>query len=325
MDRSIAPAIGAILVAGVCFFGAARADAASPDCARVETEARTIVCDNPLLAKLDGEMAAKFRAALKGLSAQGARALRQNQAQFLSAAQRCPDTPDADACLWALYSSRIADLDIVSERVGPYRFLRLVKYAVSDQRGGGVVGANSLHIFRTPYPQIDRPVASALGQWNAIADGRAAVTGLCDSGGGDANAEYRIKQATDRLIIVEYSERFDCPGAAHGFGGVRTQSYLVKPKLKPLEASDMFAPGEGWQTVLAGACAVSAGDGLNAGLIQNLRHQVENPTRWIPRREGLEVFYTLDPPDAESPHLDSAFVPWDKLKPYLRADAPIPH
>lgn len=86
------------------FLLAAQSHAASFDCTKASTNVEHIICDNPELSKLDGQVSRSYAFALRGRS--NPDAIKRSQLDWLHARNRCSDV----ACVRSAYVSRISAL-----------------------------------------------------------------------------------------------------------------------------------------------------------------------------------------------------------------------
>ncbi len=102
--------IVAMLVAGVMI--ALPAQAASFDCAKASTKVEHQICDNPVISKLDEDMAAVFKAALQ--DEKQAETIRQSQQKWIKERNGCADAE----CIKHAYEARLSSFAVNTSASG---------------------------------------------------------------------------------------------------------------------------------------------------------------------------------------------------------------
>lgn len=297
--------------------GAALAQQPAFDCAKATTAIERTICGNDHLAAADRAMAAALAALVGKLDARAREHLTADQARWLANRERARigDPGDVLECLMARYRDRTWRLKVFAD--GAYPF-------VSEQaivREG--VARGIPYGIDASYPQFDGTSAdfSAVNRQLATATSEAAdrvVPGPdADNGGGTYNgAAWRYEQAfmlhrpgPDALTVAIGYDSYE--GGAYAVGG--SYGTLVDLRTgKALAPHDVFLPGEGWLTELTRL----VGADIKA---PNLRDLLKNPSRYVFLEDGLELSFNRY---EGGPHtLD---VPYERLRPLLRPDGPIP-
>jgi len=127
--------IGTGVAALMPLLTALNANAASFDCAKAKSAEEKAICADPKLSKLDEQMDAAYRAALKILSPQGQAATRDGQRQWIKygrdvCTKQREQLPKFSACLMDLYVARLDELKKRNAKNGTIhifegRYLRL--------------------------------------------------------------------------------------------------------------------------------------------------------------------------------------------------------
>jgi uncharacterized protein len=306
--------------------GAARAR--SIDCAASKSAREKAVCADPALRALDAEAARRYGAALKQLSPDGQRLLREGQRRWLRYADDVcfglPNQAGGAGCLRELYERRRKDLDAAAVRVGPFLFTRIdYFYAVADPEHG--VPAHG----QTAYPHIDGAVTEAARAWNSLAapTSQAVAEGYCD-GPGDVTIGFRVVSASEAAISLETTDGAYCHGAPHGQGGIVGRTWLLAPTVHPLRADDLFAAGTPWEAFLTDRCQAALQQKAPGALAEADRPKVQRvvtePRAWALAPEGLIVTVGAGEVLAYPEGTTVVTLSWGDLRPFLKPTAPLP-
>jgi len=140
----------------LCLLAPACAQAASFDCAKATTQVEKCICGNPELSRLDEELAAAYKGALK--NAKHAQAVRQTEREWLkSRLSTCEkvhyDSRAISACIQTAYEQRLAWLKfpIMTDSVGRLLAAR-VGYGVTLLSDGKVLIAGGKEDNDALYP-----------------------------------------------------------------------------------------------------------------------------------------------------------------------------
>ncbi|CAN5745384.1 hypothetical protein BH11PSE3_BH11PSE3_42980 [soil metagenome] len=304
-----------VLAAGLP--GAATAQKPGADCGKASSAIERTVCGNAELVTADRAMAAAYAALVGKLRGAARDHLTADQARWLVNRERaCVGEPaDVEECLIGRFRDRTSLLRLLGD--GAYPF-------VSEQaivKAGEAKGIP--YSIDASYPQFDAttPDFGAVNRQLAAATREAAervVPGSdADTGGGKYNgAAWRYEQAftlyrpSDNAVSVALL--YDSyEGGAYPVGGVR--GMLVDLRTGRAVGPDgVFAPNLDWLKELVRI----AGGEIKAA---NLPDLLKQPGRYVFLDDRLELTfnqyeggpYTLE-------------IPYQRLKPLLRPDGPIP-
>jgi uncharacterized protein YecT (DUF1311 family) len=335
-----------IIWLGVFVLAISPALGASFDCAKATAPRDKLICSDATASSDDDDMAELYNAALGRLSEDGRQALIAEQRAWLRfLGQACPltstqakrDRTVALSCLSNLYSDRSRDLEQIGRKVGPFVFtvsahyLAIVPKKLDKNDADGNAG-NGITTREMAYPRIDSPLTPITTRWNAVTAKTGNAGSYCEEGGASDDYETsKISFANAHLIVVEWTSSSSCHGAAHGMGGLKTETLVLSPQPHPLKAVDLFGDGQTWKIRLQGLVAAavrkayvderkSEPHDLNEAAV---RDAVSDPTRWIVRGDGLGVTfnsYELGQGYAFAP---TATIPWAEIKDLLVPDAPV--
>ena len=307
--------LGAVLLLAAS--DAALAQRPGFDCARASTPIERAVCSNAELVAADRAMAQAYAGLLAKLGGPAREHLMADQARWLANRERaCVGEPaDVEDCLAARYRDRTSLLKLFAD--GAYPF-------VSEQaivKAGEVRGIP--YSIDASYPQFDGTSVdfSAVNRELATAASQAAdrvVPGPdADNGGGAyGGVAWRYEQAftlyrpgPNALAVAVVYDSYE--GGAYGTVGI--VGTLVDLRTgKAVGPEGVFMPGDAWLKELT---RIASAD-INA---PNLPELLRNPGRYVFLEDRLELSfnqheggpYTLE-------------IPYDRLRPLLRADGPIP-
>ncbi|MPZ34083.1 MAG: DUF1311 domain-containing protein [Rhodospirillales bacterium] len=322
MDRSSVSRCvlaGAVLVALVApLAGAALAQGGSQvDCSKATTTIERTICAKPELAAADRKMAAAYAALAGKLTGAAKDHLLADQVRWLTnRAAACVVEPDEmEECLESRNRDRTAFLEWLSE--GAYPF-------ISEQaivKAGKVRGIP--YIIDASYPQFDGGTVdfNAANRQLASATSEAAervVPGPdADNDGGNYNAAaWRYEQAytlhKPGPNAVSAKIGYDAyEGGAHGIVGVTGMLVDLRTG-KAVGPEGVFLPNSNWLGELTRI--------VNAGInTPNLSDILKQPHRYVFLEDRLELSfnqYEGGPYTVE--------IPYDRLRPLLRVDGPVP-
>lgn len=264
------------------------------------------------------------------IAAEGARAWAEAQGAVCAAAV----DPGPTACFAAALAERLQEAAGLVRREGGYLFQRVETadwVAVTPEalaRIGFGFGEDAPRaLLRTvQHPRIDAPEREpGLERFNAMAAPQR-IAGPQDLT--EETVRYAIGYAGPRLISVRFTAYEQTLGAAHGNAFESAVTVLV-PQGVLLRPDVVFQPGSRWEervTELSRAelDAVFADLGAGPPDPADVRDTATKAHNWVITRDALVVLF---PPYSIGPYAlggHEVAIPWDVLRPYLKADAPAP-
>ena len=308
MARSAA----SLLAAAVALAGGPAAVAQGPvDCARAATPIERTICGNPELSVADRGMAAAYAALRRKLAGPAREHLTADQARWLVNRERaCVGEPaDVEDCLVGRDRDRTELLALFAD--GDYPFVSEQAIVKSGEVGGIAYGIDA------SYPQFDGTQAdfSAVNRKLATATAQAAarvVPGPDDRGGGEWRYEqaFTLYRPSDRAISVAMVWESDTGGAQSTMGISGTLVDLRTGKIAL--PSEVFVAGDAWLRELARVARADI-------KVPNLVELLKDPGRYVFLEDRLELSFNQDEGGPST-----VSVPFERLKPLLRPDGPIP-
>lgn len=319
---------------------------ASFDCTKATSPREKLICSDATASSDDDDMAEFYRSALGRLSGDGRQLLIAEQRAWLRfLGQACPITSTkagrsrdiALSCLHKLYYDRHRDLEQSGQQVGPFVFtlsahyLAVVPKTLNTNDDDGNAG-NGITTREMAYPRIDSPITPITARWNTVTAKTGNAGSYCEEGGASDDYETsKISFANAHLVVVEWTTSSYCHGAAHGMGGLRTETLVLSPQPHALKASDLFGDDHSWKIRLQGLVAAavrkayvdehkSEPHDLNQKAITDAAF---DPTRWLVSVDGLGVTfdtYELGQGYAFAP---TVTIPWAEIKDLMVPDAPV--
>lgn len=301
------------------------------DCAKAATEVERAICQDPELAKADRELTAAYTALFARLTGYARDVLAADQLRWLRERNRgcATDTDGIVPCLKQRYATRTANLRVFAD--GAYPFVSemwLVKSGTLDRITWS---------YEISYPRFDSPYAdfSAINARFAATARKAAneATPKPDSMP-ERKQEWTHTQsfkvfrpnADAVTVAVDF---YGYSGGAHGYGA--TDCTLVDLRTgKAAGPAEVFAAGDPWLKSLVGLVGADLKkqfvdkpgfeDALRPA---NLRKTLSEPGHYCWRSERLELIFNAYEvgPYAAGPY--EVYIPYESLKPLLRADGPI--
>jgi len=313
--------------------------AASFDCMHAASSQEKLICGDPALSALDGQLGNIYRERRARLSPQGVQLLEGSERNWLRfiatvcSPNNSSDDPRRDArdCLQQQYGDRIQQLQTVGQRIGPFVFNNVDLFAAEPAEGddGAISG---FYIQHVAYPQIDNANSRELIAWNRQNVRNLSTKGDCGSSSGDYSTDYEIGYANTRLISVSWRRSTYCHGTPHGFWGVKTENAVLLPHLRPLSERDVFGTAGSWVTTLQDrfwATLLQTGwSPLENQSTDEIKHGLEEdfiqPDKWLFTREGLQVSFSAYEGGCYACTPRPITVPWSTLKPLLSPTAIVP-
>lgn len=287
------------------------------DCAKAATVIERAVCGNAALSAADRKMAAAYAALAGRLTGAARDHLAADQARWLANRNSvCIGEPaEIEDCIETRYRERTALLDWLSE--GTYPFISehaIVK--IGKARG-------IPYTIDASYPQFDGTGADfgAVNREIAAATGEAAervVPGPdADNGGGNYNGPalgyeqaYTLHRPGPNAITVYF--RYDSyEGGTHGIVGV-TATLIDLRTGKAVGPEGVFLANSNWLREITRIVSADVST-------SNLSELLKQPRRYVFLEDRLELSfnqYEGGPYTVE--------IPYDRLRPMLRVDGPVP-
>ena len=311
--------------------------AASFDCSKAATPFEHAICDMPELSAADDLLAKSFATASGGLTREGLTALRADQKNWLTYAQRaCTDDAkplttgrydeDSSACLVEKFSARSDALE-QSRMISRHRFYVQGIYGaepdpneVDNPDSYWKVGAHEL-VY--PVLDADSPLADAFNDYvSARVDGLAQIVVDPDRGDEfdptiDSDVTVKVDEiaGANRITLLATSYWYG-HGAAHGNSIIRRLNYYV-PEDREIVAEDIFA-GEDWASTLVDVAwaqlQAQHKDWLQVESAGDIAEAVVDPTRWdLSNDYGLVIQFQPYEVAAYAYGAPTITVPWDQL------------
>lgn len=329
-----------LAVGAAVAFSAMPSLGASFDCAKAQTPFEHAICEAPELSRADEVLAKAFATAIGGLTEGSARAMREDQRNWLDFAQRActadarPLTQgrydeDGASCLLEKFNGRIAALE-QSRMISGHRFLIKSAYgAVPDPDEVDVPDSYwkvATHEMVLPLLDADYPIAEG---FNAFvlkdADDVSETTGISVEGdlsavdGRTDNASTISIQevaGTGRISLVENSYYYP-HRAAHGGSMITYRHYLVGEE-RGLEAGDLFS-GVDWEKTLVDLAwaqlQLQHEEWLQVDSAQEIAQIVVDPARWdLSDGYGLTIQFNQYEVAAYAYGTPTITIPWNKLE-----------
>lgn len=308
---------------------------ASFDCTRTTSAREKVICGDPALSALDGQLGRLYRERRALLSPQGAKLLQESERSWLGfVGTICSsDGPENKPwlsrrfCLTRQYNERVRQLRAAGQKIGPYVFNRIDLYATQPS-GDETGSAAGFYIQHTAYPQIDNANSPELRAWNQANVRDLPKDGDC--GPGDYDVDFEVGYANARFISVRWTDSTYCHGTAHGFGGVRSANTVLSPCLRPLIPQDLFDPGEAWASALKARLWTTltrtgwSPQGNQPDVQQELEGDFVQPDRWLFTDDGLQVAFASYEAGCYACTPRPVTLPWSELKPLLSKSAIAP-
>jgi uncharacterized protein len=325
MDRSrtrpalVAGALLVLLAGGALAQGSGQASgqgSARTDCAKAAGIERTI-CGNPELAAADRKMAAAYASLVGKLGGPAKEHLLADQIRWLANRNSaCVGEPaEIEDCLDTRLRERMARLDWLGE--GAYPFIS-EQTIVKAGKARGIP-----YVIDASYPQFDATTAdfTAVNRQLAAAvaeAGERVIPGPdADNGGGNYNGPpwsftqaYTLHRPGPNAITV-YVRYDSYEGGAYSVVGV--SGTLVDLRTgKAVGPEGVFLPTSNWLRELTRI----VGADISA---TNLSEMLRQPNRYVFLEDHLELSFN---PLEGGPY--TVEITYDRLRPLLRVDGPVP-
>jgi len=301
------------------------------DCAKASNAIERAICKDPELAKADRDMAATYTALIAKLGGAAKDDAVKDQARWIAERNRAcaVDTDGVDVCLKRRYKARTANLRAYAE--GSYPFVSQ-QTLIKNGRLGKITWS-----YDITYPQFDGTAAdfSAVNARFATAAKKAAedATPKADSGPDREQTwtyeqDYKLYRPSAHAVTVAV-DFYGFSGGAHGYGA--THCTLVDLRSgKAVGPDGVFAAGDDWLKTLIPIVAADLKKqfvdkpGFDDALEpENLAKLLREPRHYCWHPKQLELIFNAY---EVGPYVSGPFevdIPYDKLRPLLRADGPI--
>jgi uncharacterized protein len=301
------------------------------DCAKADNAIDRAICREPELARADRELAAAYAALLGRLSGAAKDELVKDQARWIGDRNRgcLADIDGIVPYLKGRYAARTEKLRAFAE--GAYPFIS--EHALS---GRGKLGKITWS-YEISYPRFDGKTADFSAVNARFADAArkkaADATPKADDGP-ERQQEWTYEQGfmvyrpgRDAVTIAVHF--YGYAGGAHGYGA--TDCTLVDLRTgKAVGPAGVFAPGEQWLRVMSQI----VGADLKKQFVEkpgfedalepaNLAKLLSEARHYCWRADKLELVFNAY---EVGPYVSGPFdvyIPYERLKPLLRADGPI--
>ncbi|MEI7745881.1 MAG: DUF3298 domain-containing protein [Chloroflexota bacterium] len=308
------------------------AGAASFDCAKAMRPQEILVCSDPVLSRLDEQMAASYRAARTVLSKPARKTLLAGQQAWLrywprdcsSARKAIVFDAQATACARTRYERRIEALKVDTTFAGKFRVYNVADYAAhwtpaGEDRWFVVVG----HVW--VYPQIDlgglgpadARVARAANAW--LAPARKTVQVKLSRNAAITSSWTTLRVVSASILGATTEWGFYGDGAVHSMDGYDDR-YFDTRRLRSLRPGDFFQ-GKEWPSLLSALSFEELGKLLGEGRQVNgagdLIPLVSSIARWTVRREGLGIHFEEYDVACYAEGTPSITIPWGRLADHL--------
>lgn len=306
------------------------ASAASFDCKRATTQQEKLICANPEISKQDEDLAALYARQLARLSDAGQDGLRASQRSWLVFRNRaCGGDVE---CLAAQYDERLEFMGRAVLTRGAYVFVVLDKwrFIAPAKPDGDSYGDGAMQYQQRLHLRIDAPRTETTEDFNGAL---ARIWPVVESGFDGAQRDYahfNLNEATDDLVSVDNFGWIYPVGAAHGVGAAEHLNYLLKER-RLVSVGDIFLPDSGWQPALADLVLADLAAQARADdqpLFDEGREGVAtmspDPTYWVVTSEGLGVNFPVYSVGPYSFGDRTVTIPWERLKPFLAPESPLP-
>lgn len=357
IDGSVVTRWAVQAAAVLCLFLPAPVWAAGgADCTKAKTPDEKVICASPALGRVDREMAASYRGLLQAVVALGPAAeqrLKEGQRGWVAGrGAACGLARDVEVtaetrpafteCLAELYAARARELEgiraglplsaaiaaiAVTESVAQQHYEIDARYPqIAD---AGIAGADGFN--RRIKEQVTELIGQSQREFAEMAADPPDSDGAGPESGSSLWLRYDVFFPSQRLISVRFEISTYFAGAAHP----NTQYSSITFDLaggRQLTLADLVGPGDDWQGVIARHCLSElkrVSEQHDIGFLPDdasaaVSETVADFTNWsiaagraIITFNAYSVFsYAAGPQEVE--------VPFALLKPYLRADAPVP-
>ena len=320
------------------------AQAASFDCAKAASAMEKLICADPALSKADEVLAEAYASALKPLSEDGRKAMRDSQRQWLHfVAQVCRIVPTAGLsqewdrgppteCLGTEFQRREKQLRKASLAMAGIVLRRSESFAARrappEDDNGNRAGFVTTELA---YPLIDAPKSDGQRVFNekmTTIGKKAAAYAAAPSENPDTDEsfDYRIDSVSSRAITISFEPYEYAHGAPHGYDYPWTLTWLIDER-RELRSHDLFLAAD-WRKALdklatealaqQAAVTGTAYSGATTQSIDNIAGDIKH---WTLGRAGLTIHFPVYSIGSHAEGAPEVTIPWTKLQPYLASGA----
>lgn len=305
--------------------------AASFDCAKAKRPAEILICGNPALSKLDGQMGEIYRKNLAELSPNAAQPYKDGQRDWLiywpglcvnDAGKLEPKSPETLQCAKTEYAARVATLKLQKRTIEGLLAYPVSHYRILKSTAGLDFIKNAHHtetrmaIDSEAAPPEQKELANALNHWLGSAPIENSNTNGEDETTSDTEIQLSFKDAASPLILSAQQTGFLMGhGAAHPLSTASQRHFNLLSK-RPLRADDIFQ-GKDWEEMLTRlaekALKKQLGDNYSVDKSEALKALVIQPDHWVFDKKGLTLTfnpYEVAPYVAGAPEV---MIPWSSL------------
>jgi uncharacterized protein len=300
------------------------------DCAKASNAVERAICNDPELAKADREMVATYAALVGKLSGPAKDDLVKDQVRWIGDRNRgcAADTDGIVPCLKGRYAARTANLRAFAD--GPYPFISEQSISKSGKLG------KITYSYDIGYPRFDGTTADFTAVNARFANAaKKAVSDATPQTDSDINREqawtyeqgFTIYRPSANAVTVALTF-YGYSGGAHGYGA--TNCTLVDLRTGKAATPNVVFANDQWVKTLVQI----VGADLKRQFIEkpgfdealepaNLAKILREPHHYCWRADKLELIFNAY---EVGPYVSGPFevyVPYDRLKPLLRANGPI--
>ena len=309
--------------------------AASFDCANAKTPREKIICKDPELSALDAQLGSKYEERLKLLSPEGVKLFQRSEHNWLHFISTvCPIARNSKSdnwhnpkeCLTQEYMTRLKEINMVGQKIGPFIFNRIDLYAarIAPDQDGSRSGFYYQHVA---YPQIDNQLNEISTHWNRMMEKKLESNGDCGRYG-DYNKDYEIGYASNILISMTWFDGAYCHGTPHGFGGSQPVTIALTPVPHKFTSSDLFGSSQDWKPKLQAFFMDGLlKEGWKPKSQQDKKTALEiviDPSRWLFTEKGIEVYFQPYEICEYACTPQPVTVSWKNIKPLLHSALVVP-
>jgi uncharacterized protein len=322
---------GLALIAGLVAAPASAQSGASFDCARASTAIERAICRDARLSSADGHMAAAYKQLIDRLNGAARDELQKDQARWLAGRdQACSDgAVEIAICLKNRIENRLANLRVMADGAFPFISQQTIVKIGKVRNAGFAIDAS--------YPRFDGNSAGFAAA-NAFFADRAKIAIADHVPSADEFADRAQTWSYDQNFLLHRpganaiavaTTTYGFTGGAHGYGAV-TGALVDLRSGRLLEPSDIFLPGDKWLPALRDRVAADLKKqfverpGFEDALApEKLDKLLQEPERYIWRADGLAIVFNQYEVAAYVMGRYVVHVPYGRLAPLMRPDAPI--
>lgn len=312
-----------LVAGGVMLAGVSAASAASFDCKKASTPFETAICSHPDLSAKDETLSVAYLTAIGGLSKPALGKMQASQKTWLDYAQKaCSEdakvfsstlTDDQAQCLVGQFDNRIRRLE-QSRMWDGMRFYIEDRLSVIPDTTAEPDAYTKVSTFEAVVPRIDGNGELAKAFADFVETQTPGLGGEQDETS-DVTRTVSVEKVTSAFIEIGINDYWYGHGAAHGNYSV-SYAHFLRDKMRPLEASDIFAK-EGWETRLGELALAALDAGVEGGIWDDSREEAAKAaadvSRWQLSWEGLTITYQPYEVTAYAAGAPTITIPWAQL------------